>query len=269
MRFSRTYFRISILGTGNVAWHLSRALEDAGHHVDEVFGRDAKALMQICSRLYTAEPKYDLDFSESNADVLIMAVSDAAIEEISKELILPEKTLLVHTSGAVSMEVLEYAGTEHIGVFYPLQTFTKGRDLSFRDIPVLLEARKKEDAKMLRNLAASLSNNVAMIESERRKHLHLAAVFASNFTTFLLMQAEQLAEQKGFSFQLLAPLVLETVRKAMEMGPESALTGPARRGDVDTLEAHMQLLHDHEDLQAMYRYLSQKILDYFFIANQD
>lgn len=269
MRFAGKYFRVSILGTGNVTWHLSRALEDAGHHVDEVFGRNERALQQICGRLYTAEPKFDLDFSESRADVLIMAVSDAAIEELAKELILPEKTLLVHTSGAMSMEVLDYAGTDHTGVFYPLQTFTKGRDISFRDIPLLLEARKKEDANILRHLASPLSGNVTMMDSPRRKHLHLAAVFASNFTTFLLMQAEQMARKEGFSFQLLAPLVIETVQKAMEMGPERALTGPARRGDVDTLEAHMQLLQGHEGLQAMYRFLSQKILDHFFVSNED
>jgi predicted short-subunit dehydrogenase-like oxidoreductase (DUF2520 family) len=269
MKFSGRYYRVSFLGSGNVAWHLSRAMEDAGHHIDEVFGRDEKALSQLCGRLYTAEPKFDLDFSETRADVLIMAVSDAAIEELAKELVLPEQTILVHTSGSVPMKALEYAGTDHMGVLYPLQTFTKGWDISLKDIPVLIEAHLKADGKVLRDLAESIKGSVAMTNSERRKQIHLAAVFASNFTTFMLMHAEQLAVQKGFSFDLLAPLVMETIQKALKMGPEAALTGPARRGDTDTLEAHMSLLNDNEELSSLYKYLSQRILDYFFVSNRD
>jgi predicted short-subunit dehydrogenase-like oxidoreductase (DUF2520 family) len=269
MKFTGRYYRISFIGTGNVAWHLSRVLEDAGHSIDEVYGRDAQALKQICGRLYTAEPKYDLDFSESKADVIFLTVSDSAIEELAKELVLPEDTLLVHTSGAVPMHVLDYAGTDHIGVFYPLQTFTKGHDIPFSSIPILLESRIKKDGDILRFLAASLSQRVVFVESGQRKQVHLAAVFASNFTTFMLMQAQQLAIQKDFPLDLLAPLVMESVQKALKVGPEKALTGPARRGDVDTLEAHLILLSDNEGLKTLYKFISQKILDHFFVSNRD
>ena len=120
-------FKIAILGAGNVAWHLAPALEDAGHEITEVYARDIEKAIEITERVYSAEPKGDLDFSESQAQIFILAVKDSAISELADQVILPEGSILVHTSGGMSLEVLGYSSASYIGILYPLQSFTKGK----------------------------------------------------------------------------------------------------------------------------------------------
>ncbi len=120
-------FNIAIIGAGNVAWHLAPALEDAGHSITEVYARTLKSAGDITDRVYAGEPKDDLDFSESKAELFILAVKDSAILELADEIILPEDSILVHTSGSVSLDMLNYSSATYTGIFYPLQSFTKGK----------------------------------------------------------------------------------------------------------------------------------------------
>lgn len=258
------YYKVTIVGSGNVAWHLSRALEDAGHFVLEVYSRNINNAISLTERLYDAEAVDSLDFSKSEAEVFILAVSDSAIEEIVGEIILPDNAIIVHTSGAMSTSELGYAATEHLGVFYPLQTFSKGKEVDWKQIPILIEAETKECSIALETLGKSISSQVFPVSSAKRQEIHLAAVFASNFTTYILSLSEQLLEARKINFDLLKPLIAETINKCFDMSPFDALTGPARRGDITTLNRHIQMLEGNQSQKDVYKTLSQQILDVYF-----
>lgn len=252
---------VSMIGAGNVAWHLAPALENAGYPVKEVYARDPDAASALIKRLYAARPVKDLDFSESPSRVFIMAVSDNAIEPISQEIILPDEALLIHTSGAVSMGSLSFAATEHFGVFYPLQTFTRARNVDIESVPFCIEASTAAAREALLAMAGSLSRNVIEMDTENRKYLHLAAVFANNFTNHMMKISADILSAHAFPPDLLYPLLSETVNKLISIGPEDAQTGPARRRDYRTLDRHLKLLGENEELQKLYRLISQHIAD--------
>jgi predicted short-subunit dehydrogenase-like oxidoreductase (DUF2520 family) len=254
-------FKIAILGTGNVAWHLAPALEDAGHTITEVFGRDREKTESITKRLYTAEGKEDLDFSESEAEIFILAVSDQAISELADEVILPEESILVHTSGAVPLEILGYSSASYTGIFYPLQSFTKDRSLDFSDVPFLLESEDETTLQKLKKLAKSLSPLQYQVKSKDRLALHVAAVFASNFTNHMLRISEEIMARQGLDFEMMKPLIIETISKSLELGARNAQTGPAIRSDFNTLEIHHQFLNYNGQIAEIYKLISQDIID--------
>jgi predicted short-subunit dehydrogenase-like oxidoreductase (DUF2520 family) len=254
-------FKIAIIGTGNVAWHLAPALEDAGHEVTEVFGRNSKSLEGLTKKLYTAEPQLDLDFSESEAELFILTVSDQAISEIADEIILPDQSILVHTSGAVPLDVLAYSSASYTGIFYPLQSFTKERPIDFTEVPLLLESDDQETLQKLKKLARSLSPIQYLVKSKDRMALHVAAVFASNFSNHMLRLAEEIMARKGLDFDMLKPLIIETISKSLELGAKKAQTGPAIREDFNTLDTHYQFLNYNEQVAEIYRIVSQDIID--------
>ena len=254
-------FRIAFIGTGNVAWHLAPALENAGHTVTEVYSRDIHRAAKITGRLYTTDPKDDLDFSESEAEIFIIAVSDHAIPAIADSIILPEESILVHTSGSVPLTALAYSSATYTGILYPLQSFSKSREIDFDDVPFLLESDDHEVLQKLRGLAKSLSPQQYVVKSKDRMALHVAAVFASNFTNHLLRIAEDIMGRQGLDFEMLKPLIIEQINKSLQMGAKAAQTGPALRGDVSTLETHYQFLNYNEQLAEIYRVISQDIID--------
>lgn len=254
-------FNVAIIGTGNVAWHLSSALEDAGHTVTEVYGRELEKAQKITSKLYTTNPVDSLDLSESEAEIFIIAVSDDAVTEVADAVILPENSILVHTSGSLPIDVLGYSSASHTGIFYPLQTFTKGRELDFREVPILLEADDAEVLKKLKNLAKSLSDLVYVIRSKDRKALHVAAVFASNFSNHMIRLSEEIMARQGLDFEMMKPLIIETISKSLELGAKKSQTGPAKREDFDTMEEHYRFLNYNEQVAEIYRLISQDIID--------
>ena len=254
-------FRIAIIGTGNVAWHLAPALEDAGHTVTEIYGRDIAKAENLTSRVYEAEATDELDFSESKAEIFILAVSDTAIVEIADELILPEESILVHTSGSVSLEMLGYSSATYTGIFYPLQTFSRGREVDFSEVPFLLESEDQTTLLKLKKLAKTLSPINYVVKSKDRKALHVAAVFAGNFTNHMIRIAEEIMNRQGLDFEMLKPLIVEVVSKSLELGAKKAQTGPAIREDFTTLENHHQFLTYNESVAEIYKLISQDIID--------
>jgi predicted short-subunit dehydrogenase-like oxidoreductase (DUF2520 family) len=254
-------FNIALVGSGNLAWHLGPALENAGHTVRQVYSRDPKNAKKLIERLYHAELNTDLDFSRSNVDIVILVVSDDAIELLAQEIVLPDGAVLAHTSGAQSLDKLGYAAADYIGVFYPLQTFSKNKSVDFNFIPILIESEDKLARERLHKLAKSISRSIYEVSSQQRAYLHLAAVFACNFTNHLLHISAELLKDHKLPAELLHPLIAETINKSMEIGHEKAQTGPALRGDMNTLEKHMQLLADQEDIAEIYRVLTQHIMD--------
>ncbi len=160
--------KVDFIGAGNLAWNLAPALETAGASVRHIYSRNPENAKKLSQKLYEGQVKEDLDFSECDADLIIIAISDDAIEEIAREVILPEETVLAHTSGSIALSALGYAATSNIGVFYPLQTFTKSQQVDFSSIPFLIEGENKYTRKALSSLASLLSGNVNEISSSQR-----------------------------------------------------------------------------------------------------
>ncbi|QRR03117.1 Rossmann-like and DUF2520 domain-containing protein [Dyadobacter sandarakinus] len=265
--------KISFIGAGNVAWHLAQAFENAGHWICEVYSRNPDHARLLASSLYDTNVQPDLNFSESEAELIIIAVSDDAIEHVIEQIVLPENAILAHTSGTRSLAEFQklvevYSDVYvHTGVFYPLQTFTKGVEMYYREIPFCIESRNELIESRLIKLAESISDSVTRMDSDERFILHVGAVFASNFTNYLFTVSHNLLEREQISFELLKPLIRTTVNKVLlAVDPAPGQTGPARRGDWKTTSRHLEYLQEtNQDWIEIYRVLTDKIRD-FYIA---
>ncbi|HLT73153.1 MAG TPA: DUF2520 domain-containing protein [Cyclobacteriaceae bacterium] len=252
---------IAFVGAGNVAWHLAPVLDNAGLIVSEVYSRDRKKSRQLVNRLYQAEVKDSLDFSDSGAEVILLTVADDAIEEVAANIVMPPDAILVHTSGSTPLSALDKAGTPNTGVIYPLQTFSKGAKVNLEETPVFVEGSNPLVTRHLLTIGRAISSTVLAISTEKRMALHLAGVFASNFTNHMIAIAFELMERQGLEPQWLEPLIAETINKGLDAGPENAQTGPARRGDLKILQKHAEFLKKDKALREIYTIISQHILD--------
>ena len=255
--------KIALIGTGNVAWHLARAFENVGHIITDVYSRKKHNAISFCKSLYRANPTDTLDFSDSTAEIFIMAVSDDAIEILAQNLQLPPNAILAHTSGTAELSQLGYSNTENTGVFYPLQTFSKNKKVSVDHVLFCIEGSNNYTTDQLTVLAKSISSNVQLIDSEKRRSIHLAAVFACNFTNHMFSLSKGIMNQQGIDFELLKPLISETLNKSLEVGPENAQTGPAKRNDLETLDKQYKALEKAPEVAELYRLISQNIIDYY------
>jgi predicted short-subunit dehydrogenase-like oxidoreductase (DUF2520 family) len=258
---------ISFIGAGNLAWHLAPALENAGHHINEVYSRQLQHSRQLVSNLYDARTHSDLNFADSPSKLFVLAVPDDALDSVCSRLVLPENATLVHTSGNKSLSVLQNWMTIYsdipvqTGVFYGLQTFTRGQSfMDFGEIPLCIEASDKLTEDALVKLGQELSDIVYLLTSSERQTLHLAAVFACNFTNHLLSIAHDLSTTDGLEFELLQPIIRETIRKGLAANnPADVQTGPARRGDLTTIESHLSQLSSQPQLAEIYQIMTQSI----------
>ncbi|WP_238395274.1 Rossmann-like and DUF2520 domain-containing protein [Mucilaginibacter sp. 14171R-50] len=258
--------RITIIGSGNVATHLGAALKNAGHRIVQVYSRD----MQHAALLAYHIGAEAIDKPESlspDTDMFILAIKDDAIPGFIPHLSTFNK-LIVHTSGAVDMQAL-LDNTTNAGVFYPLQTFSKNKEVDFRQVPLCIEGADENITKTLEELARGISNNVYRVNSAQRKVLHLAAVFACNFTNHLYNIGGQLLAGSGMSFDMLRPLILETADKVKEHLPAGVQTGPAVRNDNLTMQGHLQMLNMQPNLQQIYTLISQDIIKNHNTGNGD
>ncbi len=258
--------KISFIGAGNVAWHLSKALENAGYGVAEVYSRDRRHASLLADRLYDARATDDMNLVASKASFFFLTVPDHAHEEVMRELVLPENATLVHTSGSRSLTDLEemialYSGVPvRAGVFYPLQSFSKQVPVSLEEVPLCLEATDAITEHVLVGIAQDISRIVYLVNSQERKVLHVAAVFANNFTNHLWAVAKGLLDEHHLEFSLLKPLIQETVRKALlAPHPADVQTGPAIRGDTGLIREHLDFLLQHPSLRELYQTISKSI----------
>jgi predicted short-subunit dehydrogenase-like oxidoreductase (DUF2520 family) len=159
------------------------------------------------------------------------------------------------------LDVLDYAATENIGVFYPLQTFSKNKKIKFSNIPICVETRNDYTKGLLNTIGEKICNKVVFIDEEERKILHIAAVFACNFTNHMLTLSQDLTKSKDIDFDILKPLIVETIEKALDIGPEAAQTGPAIRNDFQTIQNHLADLENHNDLKNVYDLITQHIIN--------
>lgn len=246
---------ITIIGTGNTATVLGRKLKEAGHHILQVAGRNPKQAAVLAADL-GAEPVSPVTAIGKDADLYLLAVSDAAIEPLAGSLPLSGKTV-VHTAGSVSLNVLKGKVGRH-GVFYPLQSLKKEvRQLPA--IPILIDAGDAETMQLLQRLAYTISQQVMVANDEQRMHTHLAAVMVNNFTNHLFVLVEEFCQQQQVDFSILQPLMVETVLRLREASPITAQTGPAIRNDNATIERHLSLLQATPHLQTFYRFFSSSI----------
>ena len=259
--------KISFIGSGNVAWHLSQALEKVGHSVEEVYSRNPKNADALVKKLYNATAMRTLDFTDSPSKVFFLCVSDDAIAEIIKHLRLPLNAILIHTSGSKSLKEMDELLRVHsdipikTGVFYPIQTFSKMFHVNFNEIPICIESENEDVENLLITLGQDISDITYAVNSEERKVLHVAAVFACNFTNHLMGIAQELVEENDLEFELLKPLIYETFKKAIEAkNIFKVQTGPAVRGDQKIINQHLLFLKQKPDYQQIYRALSEGIL---------
>jgi predicted short-subunit dehydrogenase-like oxidoreductase (DUF2520 family) len=252
---------VSFIGAGNLAWHLAPALDNSDFPVKEVYSRDRKNAEALVERLYESRVQPSLDFSFSSSRIFIIAVADDAIVDVVQEIILPEDAILLHTSGSQPLSLLDFAATQQTGVFYPLQTFSRSRKIDFKEVPFFVESNDPETERVLMTMAKTVSKKVFRISSEERKALHIAAVFASNFTNHMLAISQDLVRENGLDFEHLKPLIAETINKSLTMGPDNAQTGPAKRGDLEILDKHLEFLESNESVSEIYRMISQNIVD--------
>ena len=231
---------ITIIGSRNVAWHLSHAFIQAGHIIDAIASRNILHASQLALSLPHV-PAIVLQDIPSTSDLYLIAVTDSSIKQVAQEMG-NVKGVVVHTSGASSISLLNRF--DNHGVLYPCQTFTKGDTIDYNNLPFFIEGNNSDSMKTINNLAHSVSSMVESASSEQRTHLHISAVLASNFTNHLLYLAEQHMKNNNMNFEMLRPLVCQTVNKAFRYSPYEAQTGPARRHDVNTIEKHKELIAD-------------------------
>ncbi|MDD2284400.1 MAG: DUF2520 domain-containing protein [Paludibacter sp.] len=253
--------KVVFIGAGNLATHLSRALQQAGEQIVQIYSRTMTSASELATLLnvpYTT----NLDEIITDADVYFYAVSDDALESLV-QLPLASNAIHVHTAGSVSMDVF-IGKKSNYGVFYPLQTFSKTKQVDFKTIPVFIEASSPEVETTLFKLAHKVSEQVYRTNSEQRLKLHVSAVFASNFVNHLYQIASDVIKSADLPFEVLKPLILETAEKVKFLSPEQAQTGPAKRNDQGVINKHLEILDVNSALKQLYQDLSDMILNQYF-----
>ena len=226
---------VVFIGAGNLATNLAKALYYKGFRIVQVYSRTEESARALAE-------KEDAAFVE-----LLPQITEGK-----------QKSLLVHTAGSIPMSVWE-GHVERYGVFYPMQTFSKQREVDFQEVPFFIEAKRAEDTELLKAIASTLSEKVYEADSEQRKSLHLAAVFICNFTNHMYALAADLLEKYNLPFEVMLPLIDETARKVHELAPRDAQTGPAVRYDENVMSNHLAMLVDSPALQEIYKLMSKSI----------
>lgn len=250
--------RISIIGAGNVAHHLAKSL-DAKHHVAEVYSRNIAHARELAEALADCRAIDDLSQISRHSDLYLIAVADDAIAEIAKQLP-PLAGLVAHVSGSVPMQAVSGISARY-GVLYPLQTFSKAASVDVSQVPFFVEGSTPAATDALAQIAREIGASATVADSQLRRQLHIAAVFACNFTNHMYAIAAQLLSRADLDFSVLGPLLRTTLAKALAQGPEASQTGPAARGDMAVMQSHEASL-DAEQRQ-IYHLISQSIMQQY------
>ncbi|HAH24779.1 MAG TPA: DUF2520 domain-containing protein [Prolixibacteraceae bacterium] len=258
---------VVIIGAGNLATQLALALTGKGIQVKQVFSRTLEAACELAGKV-NAQFTNNLSALMPGSDLYIVSVKDSAIQEVMMNLPADKNRLVVHTAGSIPMEALSRF-TNNYGVFYPLQSFSKYRNVDFSGIPICIEAHHAATLLQLQQLAERLSSSVHLVNSQERKTLHLAAVFVNNFVNHFYTIGYEILQDKKLNFDLLKPLIQETADKIESMSPLNAQTGPARRNDLGVISDQLNMLQDHPEFQKIYSFVSQSIYHIHQKQNND
>ncbi len=248
--------KIVVIGAGNVATHLAAALYNKGFNICQVFSRTEESAISLAKKVNAGYTTCLSDVNKS-ADIYLYSISDSILPDLVSEIRIPD-AIHIHTSGSTAMDIFR-GNAVNFGVLYPLQTFSKAREVNFSVIPLFIEANNEYTYRKLEALALSLSSDVYEMSSERRKKLHLSAVFACNFVNHMYEIGSELVQDAGVDFDILQPLIKETYDKIKTMTPREAQTGPAIRNDRNIIETHMKLLNGKRNLAKIYELISNDI----------
>ena len=248
--------KVSIIGTGNVATHLAKALKNSGVTISQIYGRNEHTTKSLALKVGATAVFDILEMETENIEAILISVNDDAIQQVANAL--PNSNAIVmHTSGTVGIEALEKHTNN--GVFYPLQTFSKNKKMDLSTVPFCIEGNNRNTKISLLNLANLLTNDVRFIDSKTRKSIHIAAVFASNFSNHMLAISDKLLNESGQDLSILFPLVNETISKAFSSNPIESQTGPAERNDIQVMKNHLAQLENEPLLQNIYKNISASI----------
>ena len=246
---------IILLGSGNVATHLGIALKNSNYNILQVYSKSIENAKLLSKKL---DAHFTNDLSKlKSADLIIVSIKDDAISRVLSQI---KNTAVVHTSGSIGLNVFEEKFSNH-GVFYPLQTFNKDVNINVSEIPFCIEGNSLEFEKQLIKIAKALSNNVVKMNSQQRKQLHIAAVFACNFSNHMYSIADDLLAKKNIDFKILLPLIRKTNANLENNRPKEVQTGPAKRKDTAIIQEHIATIKENE-IKELYHRISDNIIKY-------
>ncbi|MDR2148055.1 MAG: DUF2520 domain-containing protein [Tannerella sp.] len=248
--------RVVFIGAGNVATHLAPAMQASGFEIGQIFSRSLGSAQLLAQKLH-CNCTANIKEITPDADIYIFAVTDDALPNLVRQI--PQNSgVWIHTAGSIPMNIFN-GYSERYGVIYPLQTLSKNRAVDFRQVPLFIEANHTDTEIIIREIADSVSSIVNAVDSEKRKYLHLAAVFACNFTNYLYAVATEIIEKQDIDRNVLQPLIDETAAKLHTMTPVEAQTGPAVRNDRKTMEKHLEMI-ENKEIRELYKMISENIL---------
>lgn len=246
---------VGIVGAGNVAHHLANAFDSAGLNINFIASRNSESGKKLANIYSTEYLALNTEFPPT--DLICICITDDSIKNVSDSF--QTNSLVVHTSGSIPMNVLK--NHDRHGIFYPLQTFTKDKNVYWKEVPLLIESANSSDHELLLDLAKKISNRVDSVSSDQREKLHLAAVFSCNFTNHLWAFAQEYCDRYNVDFNLLLPLIQESSSKLLTNRAENIQTGPAIRKDIETISKHLHMLKKDPDYKKLYNLISQLIQD--------
>ena len=244
---------IILVGSGNVATHLGIALQKGNYPIVQVYSRSIENAKKLAEKLNT---NYTNDLTQLKAaDLIIVSVNDDAISKVLSQI---KNTSIVHTSGSIGINIFNDHFSNY-GVLYPLQTFNKEVNVNISEIPFCIEGNNLAFEKQLTTLAKQLSNNVVLMDSEQRKQVHIAAIFACNFSNQMFSIADDLLAEKNLDFKILLPLIKQTISKLSTNKPKAVQTGPAKRNDNNIIQEHIKHINKQE-VKDLYQEISNNII---------
>jgi len=249
--------KVVFIGAGNVATHLATELYRQKSDIVQVYSRTIKSAQELAIHV-KATPITDINAIVTDADLYIFSVKDSVLGDLIGQM--PETSgIWIHTAGSIPSDIFKNH-VPNYGALYPFQTFTKGRNIKWEEIPVFIEASNKESLDTITSVANQLSNKVYELSSEKRKYIHLTGVFACNFSNHMYTLSKMVLEKAGLPFEIALPLIDETCAKIHELSPIDAQTGPAVRYDENVINNHLELIED-EQVKEIYKLISKNIYD--------
>jgi predicted short-subunit dehydrogenase-like oxidoreductase (DUF2520 family) len=251
---------ITLVGSGNIAWHIGHRIIDIGGRIVKIISRGGEKAYALAGDL-NCEVQNDFSISNADSDYIIVAINDSHLRDVLLKLNIRD-SILLHTSGSLGLDVFP-PNVESYGVLYPFQTLTAGIDVNFSLIPLCIEGCDKSTTAKIEKLAGKLSSVVKVLDSQQRRILHLTGVIGNNFTNHFMTLAIELLEKNNMDRELLMPLLEETINKLKKTGAYDAQTGPARRNNMEVINKHMELLNSEPRLKKLYSIVSDSIIAYY------
>ena len=248
---------IAVIGTGNLAFHICNVLKKEGFNLQLIIGRNKTKVAEI-GKKFKVSYTNQISLIPENIDLIFVCVKDDAVEEVIKSIKTDvSNRIIIHTSGSLAIDVIKKK-TKNAGVFYPVFSFNKNRNVNFKKIPVLIETSKGKAQQTISKMAQIITDNVISVNSEQRKKIHLAAVISNNFVNYLYTVAEDFLKENKLPFNLLVPLITDAALRLQDNQPSKMQTGPALRGDKNILNKHLEMLKNKEIIK-IYTLLSKQI----------